>query len=102
MKNYLVNPQTYTYMQAAESYSILVNEAGKKIMKSRPMKHYEAIFLTFGWFKVHRSYMVNPEFVNQISENRDYILLKNGTKLPISRRKLKCVSEWRCKCINQA
>lgn len=100
MKNYIDNCQQIAYVQAAESYSILVNDSGKKILKSRPMKHYEASFLMQGWLKVHRSYMVNPEFVKQISENRDFILLINGTKLPISRRKLKYVAKWRMDYFN--
>jgi two-component system LytT family response regulator len=99
MKNYIENPHTIAYVQAAESYSILVNEHGKQILKSRPMKHYETSFLRQGWLKVHRSYMVNPDYVKQISENRNYILLNNGTKLPIARRKLKYVAEWRMKNI---
>lgn len=99
MKNNIENSQTLTYMQACESYSILVNLNGEKLLKSKPMKFFEASFTAKGWFKVHRSFMVNPEFVNNISENRDFIFLKNGIKLPIARRKLKTVAQWRMKNI---
>jgi two-component system, LytTR family, response regulator len=97
MKNYIENPNTIAYLQAAESYSIIVNEGGAKTLKTRPMKHFEDSFLNMGWLRIHRSFLVNPLFVNHISENRDFIFLKNGIKLPISRRKLKYVAAWRMK-----
>lgn len=99
MRNSIENIESIAYMQAAESYSILVNKSGKKILKSKPMKHFESSFLLQGWLRVHRSYLVNPLFVSHISEDRDYILLNNGTKLPIARRKLRMVSRWRSSTI---
>jgi DNA-binding LytR/AlgR family response regulator len=95
MKNYIDNPQEVAYLKADENYSLLMMANGKTILKSRPIKHYEASFLAHGWFRIHRSYMVNPIFVQQISEDRDHICLTDGTMLPISRRKRSLVSKWR-------
>jgi two-component system, LytTR family, response regulator len=95
MKNYIENIEMATYFQAAESYSILVWANGKKIMKARPIKYYAASFEAQGWFRIHRSYMVNPHYIQNITENRNRLCLQDGTILPIARRKQKAVLKWR-------
>lgn len=89
------NLDEVAYFQAAESYSIIVWADGKTLVKSRPMKKYEPNLLANGWCRIHRSYMVNPLFVKQISEDRDFIFLESGKILPISRRMKNQVLEWR-------
>jgi DNA-binding LytR/AlgR family response regulator len=95
MKNYIENPQEVAYLKAEENYSFLMLANGKKVLKSRPIKFYEASFLAQGWCRIHRSYMVNPIFVSHISADRDFIHLENGKELPIARRKQKQVFQWR-------
>lgn len=94
-KSTLTNLDEMAYFQAAESYSIIVWANGKTLVKSRPMKKYEPNLIANGWCRIHRSYMVNPLFVKQISEDRDFIYLKSGKMLPISRRMKIQVLEWR-------
>lgn len=90
-----IDHQTALYIQAAESYSIVVQLVGKPILKSRPLKNYAEYLQNLGWCRIHRSYLVNPQFVISLTENRENICLKNGEILPISRRNLKTVLQWR-------
>jgi two-component system, LytTR family, response regulator len=85
------------YFQASESYSLMVFADGRVLVKSRPMKKYEPELTKNGWCKIHRSYMVNPQYVQHISEDRDSIFLQNGKVLPISRRQKLSVISWRSK-----
>jgi two-component system, LytTR family, response regulator len=91
----LQNITNGAYLQAAESYCIMVLQNGKQNLKSRPMKHFEQYLNDFGWLRIHKSFIVNPEFVKQISPDRESIFLQNGTSLPIARRKRKEVLKWR-------
>ncbi len=95
MKNYIDNPQEVAYLKADENYSLLIFANGNKILKCRPIKHYEASFAAQGWCRIHRSYMVNPTYITSISADREHIRLHDGTTLPISRRKQKAVLKWR-------
>jgi two-component system, LytTR family, response regulator len=88
------------YFQASESYSLLICADGQVIMKSRPMKKYEPDLNANGWCKIHKSYIVNPNFVLSISEDRKNICLQNGIILPISRRLMTKVIKWRSENIN--
>jgi DNA-binding LytR/AlgR family response regulator len=91
----LINLQTALYIQASESYSIVFQVIGKPFIKSKPLKNYAQNLFDNGWCRIHRSYLVNPFFVDSITECRTNICLQNGEVLPISRRKLKSVLKWR-------
>ncbi len=91
------NLNEVAYFQAAESYSIIVWADGKTLMKSKPMKKYIPNLEAQGWCRIHRSYMVNPNYIGHISEDRNSIYLQNGENLPISRRLQKSVLAWRNK-----
>jgi two-component system, LytTR family, response regulator len=95
MKNLTNEIKEAIYIKAAESYSTLILTNGKSNMYSRPMKYFAEILIEKGWFKIHKSYMVNPQFIAHITSDRESILLQNGKLLPISRRKLPFVLKWR-------
>lgn len=91
----ITNLNNTMYLQAAESYCIMVMQNGKTNVKSRPMKHFESRLYENGWCRIHRSFIVNPVFIKKISENRDAVFLETGIALPISRRLRKIVLKWR-------
>jgi two-component system, LytTR family, response regulator len=93
--NRITNFDKAAYLKASESYCIIILPCGKAIVESRPMKYFEKPLLNIGWCRIHKSYLVNPFYVQNISTDRDGIYLQNGTLLPISRRKRKEVLEWR-------
>jgi DNA-binding LytR/AlgR family response regulator len=90
-----IDHQTALYIQASESYRIVFQAIGKPIMKSRPLKKYAQFLKENGWCCIHRSFSVNPVFVNFITENSANLCLQNGEVLPISRGNLKSVLQWR-------
>ncbi len=92
-----INHQNLAYIKAAESYSIFVSDKGLSEIKSRPLKKYAQFLEEIGWCRIHRSYLVNPFFVKSIAEDRENIYIQNGAVLPISRRNLKAVLQWRNK-----
>ncbi|MES2795325.1 MAG: LytTR family DNA-binding domain-containing protein [Bacteroidota bacterium] len=90
-----ISLQKIAYFQAAQSYCLLVLGDGKVVVKARPIKHFSSILESDGWCRIHRSFMVNPDYVQYISEDRSTIYLQNGKQLPISRRLRKNVLKWR-------
>lgn len=93
--NRIINTENALYLEAAESYCILILNDGKYSLKSRPMKFFAPKLQSSGWFQIHRKYIVNPDFVDHITEDRENICLQNGKLLPISRRKQREVLKWR-------
>jgi two-component system, LytTR family, response regulator len=95
MSRKIQNHQNALYIQASESYSLLKLADGKTHVKTRPMKFFINILETYGWCQIHKSYMVNPQFVESITADCNGICLQNGQILPISRRNKKAVLKWR-------
>jgi two-component system, LytTR family, response regulator len=95
MKNKQVNLDQIAYFQASENYCFLVWPNGKKLLKSRTLKTFEPKLEAIGWCRIHRSYMVNPEYVNKNNHCQDYICLQNGIELPIARRQKQNVKKWK-------
>lgn len=94
MSRKTTNLKTGVYMKASESYCFLIQPDGKTEIKTRPIKYFEPILQENGWCRIHRSYFVNPHFVEHISDDRNSIFLQNGIELPISRRNKKNVVKW--------
>jgi len=65
----------------------------KKITISKTLKHFEEL-LGESFFRIHKSYIVNLEFVDKILSKESYTVeLKEGTQLPVSRRNFKNLND---------
>lgn len=74
--------------EAERNYSMFYLENGKKIIVSHPMKDYEEILTEQGFFRVHKSHIVNLSFVDSyVKADGGYVVLKDKTELPVSMRK---------------
>lgn len=67
-------------------YTRVFTNDGKKYMVSNPMKEYEDILEDYGFFRIHKSHIVNLSFIDSF-DKEGYIILKDNTSLPVSRRK---------------
>ena len=77
------------YLKADSNYTICYLQNGQLFISSKTLKqtHLEYRFVLF--LRVHKSYLLNPEFIDYIlkESNKLTIILKNGTKVNVSRRK---------------
>lgn len=75
------------YIQANGVYTTFICEDNKKYSIRKPLRNWEDELREFGFCCPHRSYIVNFQHVEAMDAN--YITLKNGESLPISRRHAK-------------
>lgn len=94
MSGKISNLSRSAYIQASESYCLFIQDDGKVLLKTRPIKFFAPILEANGWCRIHRSYFVNPNFCYGFTENRTGIRMQNGQELPISRRKRKYVLSY--------
>ena len=59
---------------------------GEKIV-AHSIKFFEPFLKTHGFLRVHRSFMVNPNYVKEYNQEHEFLTMKNGQKATISRRK---------------
>lgn len=86
------------FLKGEINYTTLNYRDGKKRMIAHTLKRFEEASLFSHWQRIHRSYLVNPSFIESIDIQDSMICLKTGERLPISRRRfLSFIEQMRLK-----
>ncbi len=74
------------YLKADSSYTEIHFSSGEKLIVSRTLKNFEEVIsVNSGFFRCHKSYIVNVRFIKQIvKSDGGFIELTNGTSIPLS------------------
>lgn len=82
------------YMEAAGDYIKLYTEKGFHI-KHGKISYYEQLLQKVGFIRIHRSYLLNLQYLNSIeSYNNNHVaILKNGQNIPISKSGFQVLSQ---------
>lgn len=87
-KTYIVQIQDILRCESSNNYTQFFLKNGDKILVSKPIKIYEDLLANFNFFRVHKSHLVNLNFVKGIlKKDGGFIELTNKEKVPISSRK---------------
>ena len=68
-------------------YTILYLENGKQKLVAHSIKFFEPYLETYGFLRIHRSFMINPNHIKEYNQDNEFLIMKNGQKADISRRK---------------
>jgi DNA-binding LytR/AlgR family response regulator len=77
------------------NYTILYLENGKKKLVAHPIKFFESYLETRGFLRVHRSFMINPNHVKAYNQNDEFLMMTNGQKADISRRRKSILKQFK-------
>ena len=70
------------------SYTTVHTVEGEKIIVSRTLKEYEEMLTECGFYRVHKSYLINLVHVKRFDrQDGGYIVLTNDLKIPVASRK---------------
>jgi two-component system LytT family response regulator len=76
-------------LQADDNYTKVFSADGKRYMISRPLKDFERKLPDDVFIRPHKSHMINMFFLKEFAtEDGGVAVLKDGTKIPISKRKM--------------
>jgi len=77
------------YIESERNYARFVTVRRERILSVRPLGHWEEVLAPMGFFRVHRSYLVNFEHVREIRQqpDGDFVLVSTQERLPIARRR---------------
>lgn len=81
-----------THIESERNYSFIHLIKGNKVLSSKNLAYFEDILEDKGFFRSHRSFLVNKLHINSLKE--DIFVLNNGVEIPISRRKKSEANEW--------
>ncbi len=80
--------------ESEHNYTTFYFVKDKPLMVSKTLKEYEDLLKEYGFERVHQSHLVNLKHVKSyIKKDSGFILMKDGSEIPISRRKKEQVLE---------
>jgi two-component system LytT family response regulator len=84
-----LHPQDVLYFEAERSYTTIYMQSGKKyVVSNRSLSEFESMLENEGFVRIHRSYLVNQNYVTKYHRNgSNYLLMKNEIQIPVARRK---------------
>lgn len=61
---------------------------GRKMLVTKTLKEFDKMLSEFGFYRVHQSHLINLDYLKEyIKTDGGYLMLKDGTSVPISTRK---------------
>ena len=85
---HLVKLQDILYCECQDNYTNFYLLNGKKILVSNTLKEYDEMLSEFGFFRIHKSYLINLIHIDRFEKAEGgVIVLENEIKLPVASRK---------------
>ena len=75
-------------LESESNYTSVFLKGGKKLLVSKALKEYSDLLEDRNFFRAHQSHLINLDFF-EMYEKQDggYIILKDGTNIPLAKRK---------------
>ncbi len=85
----IVRPSEIIFIKAESNYSHIMMENFTRYLTCQRLLYYEKHLSTLGFFRCHKSYLVNLGFIIEIDNHKEAsVTMLNGEKIPVARRKL--------------
>ncbi len=84
---YLLNTRDIIHCQSDDCYTIIESAKEEKIVVSKVLKEYDELLSNFGFFRAHRSHLVNLQHIKRFEKQEGgSVVMSNGQKVPVSSR----------------
>ena len=81
----VVRLQEIIYCEAQDNFTCFYLTNNKKALICRKLKFYESLLGEYGFCRIHRSFMVNLEYVKRYVKGKGgTVILENGTQLQVA------------------
>ena len=74
-------------LEADRSYTHIHLANKKPFIASKTLKHFEDMLEEFNFIRTHKSHLVNPLHITRLSSDNEFVLLSDGSKVEVARRK---------------
>lgn len=85
---FIVDTKEIIRCESDESYTHFYLTDNRHILVSKNLIEYENILEEFGFFRIHRSHLINLAYIdNYTKKDGGFVVMKDKAEIPISRRK---------------
>lgn len=74
-------------IKANVNYSTFYMDGGREKRVAHSMKFFEPYLITQGFLRVHRAFMINPNYVKTYNPGAEVLTMSNGQIATIARRR---------------
>jgi len=74
-------------LEADRSYTHIHLVKKRPFIASKTLKHFEEMLEEFQFIRTHKSHLVNPRHITRLSNDNEFVMLTDGSKVEVSRRK---------------
>lgn len=74
-------------LEAERSYTHIHLVNKRPFLASKTLRHFEEMLSDFNFIRTHKSHLVNPKHITRVSNDKEFVLLSDGAKVEVSRRK---------------
>jgi len=91
----LVDFKDIIWLEANDNYTNLYLSGQRKIMASKTLKEFESILPAQDFFRVHRSALINFNYVKEFSNHEGgEVILSDGTRVQVSKARIQDFGEF--------
>lgn len=82
------------FLKGNVNYSTMYLESGKTKTLPHTLKFYEEFLRSHGFMRVHRAFLINPNYITEYCEDKEILKMSNGHEANISRRRKHEMRGW--------
>lgn len=84
----IVSIDTILYCEAVDNFTKFYLENGSSLLICRTLKYFDEVLNDHRFLRIHRSYLINPEFVIRYTKGKGgFVTMQNNQQLEISANK---------------
>jgi two-component system LytT family response regulator len=80
-------------LEGERNYSTIHTDSGAKNLTSKTLGHFEDLLSEKGFFRCHKSHLVNAQHIAEVKKVGS-VILSNGEEIQVSRRKFDTFKTW--------
>ncbi|NOX47275.1 MAG: response regulator transcription factor [Chlorobi bacterium] len=85
---FIIDTKEIVRCESDESYTRFFLADNRHILVSKNLIEYESILRDFGFFRTHRSHLINLAYIDNFTKREGgFVVMKDKAEIPISRRK---------------
>jgi two-component system LytT family response regulator len=85
---YLVKVKDIVYVASDGRYSTIYLTSGVQVIVSNTLKYYDELLREFGFYRVHKSYLINLAHIHRFEKAEGgYVILNGDSRVPVASRK---------------
>lgn len=86
-KIHIVDIEEVIRLESNINYTRFFFKDGTKLLVTKTLKEFDKMLSDHNFIRIHQSHLVNANFIKEFLKQNGEVILKDGTKIPVSTRK---------------